>query len=482
MNVRPLADVRPAPRWAFRGRLFQPRQPAFWLFAGLLLVAGDRSIGIQAALAQAPSAFVTSWLLVLLYAVPVALVVYRLDLFEREPLVLLAAALVWGGVIATGLAVTANDAWSSVLGKVAPGAAVDWTAALVAPPVEETLKLMGVVVLWLIVPEEFDGALDGFVYGAMVGLGFTMVEDVMYFVSPVLSSGVDGTSSVFDGFFIRVIGGGLYGHVVFAGLSGMGFAYFVTSQASFGRRLAGFLGCLAAALAAHAFWDAPLLGDLLSNGGAAPTSAQILLWCTAKGLPSLLLLTVLVVLATRTEERTFRELVAGEPDPSLFPEDEVRALGSLWSRRAARLAAGRRQGRRGSSLVGELQSAQVEYARVRSGASSPDDPELERLRQRIRMTRSAIAALPDRATGGRTRPFAAAADSRSGASSWSPTHAVPPGGVAAWSAPDPKQRPATWIAPGTPLAVEARLGDWALARAASGWRGWVDGRLLMDGR
>ena len=92
-----------------------------------------------------------------------------------------------------------------------------------------------------------------------------------------------------------------------------------------------------------------------------------------------------------------------------------------------------------------------------------------------------MAALPEGATGGRTRPSVAAQAGGSGGQ-WNPTHAVPPGGVAAWSAPDPKQRPATWIAPGTPPAVEARLGDWALVRAASGWRGWVDGRLLMGSR
>ena len=94
--------------------------------------------------------------------------------------------------------------------------------------------------LFLIVPEEFDGALDGFVYGAMVGLGFTVVEDTMYFLMPVLSSGVDQTGPVFDTFFIRVIGGGLYGHVLFAGLTGMGFAYLVTSRAVLSRRIAGF--------------------------------------------------------------------------------------------------------------------------------------------------------------------------------------------------------------------------------------------------
>jgi hypothetical protein len=30
--------------------------------------------------------------------------------------------------------------------------------------------------------------------------------------------------------------------------------------------------------------------------------------------------------------------------------------------------------------------------------------------------------------------------------------------------------------------VEARNGPWAEVRAANGWRGWVDGRLLVDRR
>jgi hypothetical protein len=28
--------------------------------------------------------------------------------------------------------------------------------------------------------------------------------------------------------------------------------------------------------------------------------------------------------------------------------------------------------------------------------------------------------------------------------------------------------------------VESRIDDWALVRAAGGWRGWVDGRLLVE--
>jgi hypothetical protein len=365
------------------------------------------------------------------------------------------------------------------VGKVAPDIALDWSAAIVAPPVEETLKLMGVVVLFLIVPEEFDGALDGFVYGAMVGLGFTVVEDTMYFLMPAFSSGVDQTGPVFDTFFIRVIGGGLYGHVLFAGLTGMGFAYFVTSRAVLRRRIAGFGGCFAAAFAAHAFWDAPLLNDVLANGGAAPTQTQILLWSTLKGLPFLILLCVLVVVATRSEERSFRAIVAAEPDSSLFPEAEVRALGSLWARRSARVEAGRRLGRAGARLTGELQSAQIGYALLRSRSDSPADPALERQRQRIRWIRSHIAAL----TAGPVEPAPpAGAAAFPGGPAWSPTHYTPGASIPAWATPDPSQPPVATLAPGIELVVESRIDAWALVRAVNGWRGWVDGRLLVERR
>jgi hypothetical protein len=82
------------PRWGLKGTFVRPRQPAFWLFVALFFVGGDKSLGIQLSLAELPTSFLLSWALVLMYAVPVAFLVYLLDLFEREPKVLLAAALI----------------------------------------------------------------------------------------------------------------------------------------------------------------------------------------------------------------------------------------------------------------------------------------------------------------------------------------------------------------------------------------------------
>jgi RsiW-degrading membrane proteinase PrsW (M82 family) len=40
-----------------------------------------------------------------------------------------------------------------------------------------------VILIYLIARDEMDDMMDGFVYGAMVGLGFALIEDVFYFIA-----------------------------------------------------------------------------------------------------------------------------------------------------------------------------------------------------------------------------------------------------------------------------------------------------------
>lgn len=59
-----------------------------------------------------------------------------------------------------------------------------------------------------------------------------------------------------------------------------------------------------------------------------------------------------------------------------------------------------------------------------------------------------------------------------------PTHRVPSGGLAAWDVPDGSRPPVSQLPGDLELVVEASAGAWSQVRAANGWRGWVDGRLL----
>jgi RsiW-degrading membrane proteinase PrsW (M82 family) len=466
------------PRWGRQASAVQPRQPAFWLFCGLLAVGGLLFVDEQSVMAGLATAWLLSWALVLAYAVPVALVIYRLDLFEREPKLMLAAAVVWGGVIATSLATYANEAWLSVMAKLtSPDFAAQWGAAIVGPGVEETLKLMGVVTLFLIASSEFDGALDGFVYGAMVGLGFAVVEDVSYFINAVAAvpGAVDQSGPVLGTFLIRIVAGGLYGHVLFAGLTGMGFAYLATQRAaSMSRRVAAAGLCIAAGVSAHAVWNSPWMDSVLwTSGGASPSIDQWIEYGALKGLPFLILLGVLVTLASRNEERNFRAIVAGEPDPMVVTESEIRSLGSLWSRWSARAAAGRAGGRGAARLVGRLQGAQIEYAMIRSAADHLHDQALEAQRVKIRSIRAQLGSgpMPPRTDTPDLPHF--------GSRVWTPTHHIPEGGIAVWNAPEASRQPVARISEGVAVGVVARAGAWAQVRDAEGRMGWVDGRLLV---
>jgi RsiW-degrading membrane proteinase PrsW (M82 family) len=394
------------PQWGRQASLIQPGEPAFWLYAGLLAIGAYFFYGQQSLMSALTNAYLLSWGLVLVYAVPVAFVVYRLDLFEREPKILLAAAIVWGGVIATSLAAQANSAWLDVLGKVSPpDFTAQWGKAIVGPGVEETLKLAGVVVLFLIASYEFDGPMDGFVYGAMVGLGFTVVEDVSYFINAVAAApgAVDQSGPVFDTFIIRVVGGGLYGHVLFTGLTGTGFAYLVTRRRASAIRQIGAAACVAAGVAAHVVWNSPLMESVLRTAdGGNPTTLQWVEYGTIKGAPFLLLLVILVIFATRSEEKDFRAIVAGEADPSVIAEPEIRSLRSLLARRAARNEARRTHGPIGAKLTGQLQAAQIQYAMIRSrshAGAEERDRAVELQRQRIRAIRARLEALPRTSAG-----------------------------------------------------------------------------------
>ena len=582
------APASSAPRWGVQGSIFQLRQPAFWLFVALLGIGGYLFVDEQSLMSQLPQALSLSWALVLIYAVPVFLIVYRLDLFEREPTQMLIAALIWGGVIATSLAAQANGAWLSIMSKVAPlDMTAQWGPAIVGPGVEETLKLMGVVTLFLIVPAEFDGVMDGFVYGALVGLGFTVVEDVSYFIHAAVAVGGAGdqVGPVVDTFLIRVVGGGLYSHVLFTGITGIGFAYLVTRpKAARAKGLLGFGACLVAGVAAHVTWNSPWMQSVLdtASGTDKPSTLQWIEYGALKGLPFLILLVLLVLFATRSEEKNFRAIVAPEPDPQIITEAEITSLRSLWSRRGARSAAGRLRGPQGSRLTGQLQAAQIEYTMILSRTDSLTDPALEAQRLTIRTIRAQLEAVQfvpvparpatpavaapvaapvapvaapvapavapaeaapaeaetaaiatpaeadvtsavapevepavvqvvtpaDAAVVAETEPEPvavaeavvaepepAAKPAPTAASEpepapqpmaqlaapvWAPTHLVPPGGMAAWDAPDPSRPPIYNLPERLELIVESRAGAWALVRAVNGWRGWVDGRRLVD--
>ncbi|HUG47075.1 MAG TPA: PrsW family glutamic-type intramembrane protease [Candidatus Limnocylindria bacterium] len=479
MEQAPAPTVQRLPSWGRQVSFFQRHQPAFWLFIVLLIFTSLAVLNEQLLYLDVfPAGWMFSIFLLTLYVVPVALAIYFLDLFEREPLSLLIAAFVWGGVIAIGLSGPTNGAVIEILSKLGGvRLAQEWGAALAAPPVEELFKFLGMIVIFLIARYEIDGIFDGFIYGAMVGLGFAAVENVQYFVGAIASSGGgDQIGPVLQMFFLRAIVVGAYMHVLWSGIAGIGLGYYATRHDQpHSKRLLVMLGLFALAVVAHFIWNSPLLAGLVGEG----LPGQIL-FGLIKGSPFFIFLGLMVLLAQRREHHWFKVATEGHVEDDVLTPQELAELGGLRSRWRARRQAGQRKGPQGAKLMGRLQREQINLAMIRTRTHSDEHPDILAQRELIRGVRAELQALPDvAAPAGGAMPAAFQAPPPPAAHAWTPTHQVPATGMAAWDVPDPSRPPVVTLAAGLPLRVFEQAGAWSRVVASNGWQGWVDGRLLV---
>jgi RsiW-degrading membrane proteinase PrsW (M82 family) len=113
-------------------------------------------------------------------AVLYSLAIWWFDKYEKEPWGLLAATFLWGALPAIFVSLVAevllDIPFSAVLGE-AVGQVIAGSA--VAPVVEEVAKGFAISLIFLIFRREFDGVLDGIVYGALVVFGFGMTENLL---------------------------------------------------------------------------------------------------------------------------------------------------------------------------------------------------------------------------------------------------------------------------------------------------------------
>jgi protease PrsW len=379
-------------------RFFQPRLPAFWLYVAVVALTAIVAIGEQNLFRElSPGGWALSWGLVILYAAPVAVLVYLLDLYEREPIPLMVAAFLWGAVAATTLSAIGNAGWGIVVARVGgPEFAARWTAAITAPFVEETLKGAGIVLIVLIARDEVDDLMDGFVYGALCGLGFAVVENVFYFFA-VFGGDVGG---VLQGFFVRVIASGLYSHVLYTGLAGMAVGVLTARRDDrpWRDRLlpAGLL--VGMAVLGHFLWNSPILEFFPTHPWEGTEWLLIPVATAAKGLPLLLVVVLAIRLAHGRERRWLRATLASELGEHAVTPDELAILESPRRRLRVRRELRRRAGDRAAGVLRRLQREQVNLAMVRSRVASDDDPALLRQRAVCRSLRDALEAIPGAAT------------------------------------------------------------------------------------
>jgi hypothetical protein len=166
--------------------------------------------------------------------------------------------------------------------------------------VEECCKGSGLLLLWAasaLFLRELDGALDGAIYGGVIGLGFTMTEDVLY----VSSAGAQGGMGAFtEVFIIRTVLAGL-SHASFTAMTGLGVGLASESSskpAKFFLPIAGWTG----AVGLHFLHN--FLVTFLFNGGLGLGLKFLVFWTF-----DLLFFSLIILLAVRDRSIVLRGLV-----------------------------------------------------------------------------------------------------------------------------------------------------------------------------
>ncbi len=174
--------------------------------------------------------------LALLAALPAIAVLWYLDRRERESIWVFAGLLLWGAWIAAAYALLLNTSGGLALVQAmnddaAIKAEIESAGAdvvevgsilvawLIAPPVEEVMKGLAILLIFLLLRSEFDGVRDGIIYGALVGLGFNVMETAQYIIAGYAEAGY---APYMEQIVTRFVFLGLDGHSLYSALFGAG--------------------------------------------------------------------------------------------------------------------------------------------------------------------------------------------------------------------------------------------------------------------
>ena len=268
------------------------------------------------------------WFLAFLVIAPTVfvyfLIIKGMDRYEPEPFWLLSAVFFWGAVVATFMAIIMNGVGENVVSAAlgAPTASSivqSSTASFVAPLVEESCKGSGLLLLWLLSSvwlHEVDGALDGAIYGGVIGLGFTLTEDVLY----VGGAAAQGGAAAFTALFlVRTVAAGL-SHASFTAMTGLGVGVASETSNSVLKWLAPVAGWMAA-VGLHFVHN--FLVTFLYDGGVGLIAKFLVFWTF-----DLLFFALVISLAVRDRSIVLRGLI-DEVGRLLHPKELARTA-SHW--------------------------------------------------------------------------------------------------------------------------------------------------------
>lgn len=339
--------------------VLRARTSALAVVTGVVLGLGGLGVAVALVVNASPVPVIVSALAAAVTFPVLIALCFWLDRYEPEPGRYRIAALAWGG---TG-AVVIGAGLSFLLGYLVSDS--DAIVAVVwAPLTEEFGKALFLIVLVVVRPRHIHGPLDGAIYAALVGIGFSFVEDTLYYSVGYLGGGTESLVA------LVVLRGvlGAFSHSLYAAMFGIGIGIAVQSRTPAVRVAAPLLGFLAAVVL-HALWN----GSLTFYNQLGYLVAYVFVM-----LPALGVVIGLGVWARNAEGAMIRGALAECARFGFVRPTEIDLVASLPSRRAARRQARLLGGRSAEQGVKAFQQTLIEmaflHAQVQRGHLSPDAP------------------------------------------------------------------------------------------------------------
>lgn len=322
-------------------------------------------------------------------------IILSLDRYEKEPWRTLLGAFGWGAAGAILLSVLAELANEAILtAAYGPDVAAVVGTGLSAPIIEETFKGVALLGLLWMFRDEFDNVLDGLVYGALIGLGFTMTEDILYLGSSYVEGGFAGFSELF---VARSVIGGL-GHSLYTGTTGAAVGW---ARAQHGRGVWRFIVPILGwglAVFQHFLWNSSIFVLAVLMGDAASTILAVAIEAVLYIVPAALVLYAVAVIAGRREARVMREQLADEVAAGVLTQDELHTASDGKLRRRALWRTYRQGGFAAWALQRRFFQAAAELAFRKYHLSRGERPKREQKRTPEAEYREQLAGLRARLT------------------------------------------------------------------------------------
>jgi RsiW-degrading membrane proteinase PrsW (M82 family) len=266
----------------------------------------------------------TAWATASLAAIVYAVIVVSIDRNEKEPWQMLLVGFFWGAVVSASIAGLLNGVWKYRIGPdLVDSGAIDGVFSI-APYTEELTKGVILYLIFRFAADEFDGALDGIIYGALVGIGFAMTENANYFLFKDRSVSVVEQMHTLQ-FFVRVVLKGLAGHATYTALTGLGLGLGCRMRRRWLQIVLSLFG-LALAILSHALWNSDALSDVLWNSEVMRSATLVSRYLSFEewfyAVRALLIngpffagVVIAMILSWRKETRVIAQYLGGELSP-----------------------------------------------------------------------------------------------------------------------------------------------------------------------